>query len=41
MDERTGDRTAILHCTNTQADGMLYQIYEAQRSLMEPFADFA
>src|SRR5690349_19434776 len=26
---------------HNQGPGMLYQIYEAQRSLMEPFADFA
>src|SRR6476469_4921916 len=32
----------LLYCTaQHQGPRMLYQIYEAQRSLMEPFADFA
>src|SRR3569623_499294 len=32
---------AILHCTTDKIQAMLYQIYETQRNLMEPFADFA
>src|SRR3954468_11270804 len=39
-DERQLCRTAILR-RNTKGPEMLYQIYEAQRSLMEPFAEFA
>ena len=35
-------KTAILPCSNYgDLPLMLYQIYETQRSLMEPFADFA
>ena len=30
-----------MHCNITEFRTMLYQIYETQRSLMEPFADFA
>jgi poly(3-hydroxybutyrate) depolymerase len=32
---------AILHCNIFETTPMLYQIFETQRSLMEPFADFA
>ena len=32
---------AILHCNITEFRPMLYHIYETQRSLMEPFTDFA
>src|SRR5687768_13344590 len=31
----------ILHCNTDRPQNMLYQIYETQRNLMEPFADFA
>ena len=36
-------QSALLYCTATffQDDPMLYQIYDMQRSLMEPFADLA
>eukprot|EP01036_Dinobryon_divergens_P045554 gene45554-60884_t len=32
---------AILHCNKSEFRPMLYHIYETQRSLMEPFTDFA
>ena len=31
----------MLHCNITSWSNMLYQIYETQRSIMEPFADLA